>query len=374
MAVLSRCHDSCMAPTAVLPLATMQWLMSMRVYRTKTVCIMLALLAGLSGEACLPGRAAEPTAVQFALDRPIDAVAAPFVMAQAAGLFSAEGLNVATSIASGGQDAIARVAAGGSDVALVDINALIRHRDKEKPEAQPKAVFILLNRAGYSIIARRSRGIQSLGDLSGKSLGVVEGDPAAKFWPAVARRNGLKPAAVKQSPISPAVREPMLSAGQVDAVTGSSFLSAINLKDRGVPADDLVLLRLVDYGSEAYGYSLIVNSAFAAAKPEAVKAFIRATIAGLQLTARDPDRAIEQVIGRMDGGLRELEVERLRVVLRDNIMTPEVRRNGLGGIDPARFDRSIEQLAEDFKFHKRPAAADVFDGSFLPPLDGRLIN
>ena len=56
------------------------------------------------------------------------------------------------------------------------------------------------------------------------------------------------------------------------------------------------------------------------------------------------------------------------------ILTPEVRRNGLGGIDPARFDKSIEQIAEDFKFHKRPTAADIFDDSFLPPLNGRLIN
>ena len=60
--------------------------------------------------------------------------------------------------------------------------------------------------------------------------------------------------------------------------------------------------------------------------------------------------------------------------MRDNILTAEVRRNGLGGIDAARFERSIDQIAEDFKFRKRPAAADIFDGSFLPPLNGRLIN
>jgi NitT/TauT family transport system substrate-binding protein len=166
----------------------------------------------------------------------------------------------------------------------------------------------------------------------------------------------------------------MLSAGQVDAVTGSSYLSAINLKDRGVPADDLVLLKFSDYGSQVYGLAIIVNPAFAAAKPEAVKGFVRAVIGGLNLTIKDPARAIEQVVSRMDGGSRDLEMERWRVMLRDNILNAEVRRNGLGGIDPARFDKSIEQIADDFKFHKRPTAADIFDGSFLPPLNGRLIN
>jgi NitT/TauT family transport system substrate-binding protein len=346
----------------------------MRADRIKTFRIVLALLAGLVG-ACPSARAADPVPVQFTLDRPIDAIAAPFLMAQGAGLFSAEGLGVTISTAPGANEAIARVASGASDLALVDINALLRQRDKDKTDgASPKAVFMLFNRAGYAIIARKSRGIQTLVDLNGKNLGVVEGDPAAKFWPAVARLNGIKLSAVKQAAISPAVREPMLSAGQVDAVTGSSFLSGINLRDRGVPADDLVLLKLADYGSEAYGYALIVNPAFAAAKPEAVKAFLRAVIGGIQLASKETTLAVDQVVGAMDGGVRELELERLRAILRDNILTAEVRRNGLGGIDAARFEKSIEQMAEDFKFQKRPAAADVFDGSFLPPLNGRLIN
>jgi NitT/TauT family transport system substrate-binding protein len=61
-------------------------------------------------------------------------------------------------------------------------------------------------------------------------------------------------------------------------------------------------------------------------------------------------------------------------VLHDNILTSEVKHNGIGGIDPARLERSIDQIAEDFKFRKRPSAADIFDDTFLPPLDGRLIN
>ncbi|HKU09071.1 MAG TPA: ABC transporter substrate-binding protein [Bradyrhizobium sp.] len=347
----------------------------MRVNRTNTIRFILALMTGLWGGVCPDARAADPVAVTFTLDRPIDAVAAPFVMAQANGLYSAQGLSVTTNAAASAQEAIARVTSGASELALVDINVLVRLRDKEKPDApQVKAVFVLFNEAGYSIIARKSRGIRTMADLAGKSLGIVEHDPAAKFWPAVVKQNGIKLPTIKQSIISPAVREPMLSAGQVDAVTGSSFLSAINLKDRGVPADDVVLLRFADYGSEAYGYAIIANPAFAAAKPEAVKGFIRATIGGLNRVVKEPARAIEQVVSRMDSGSRDLEMERLRTILRENILTSEVRRNGLGGIDTARFEKSIEQMAEDFKFQKRPAAADVFDGSFLPPLNGRLIN
>ncbi|WP_291864876.1 ABC transporter substrate-binding protein [Bradyrhizobium sp.] len=314
-----------------------------------------------------------PVAIQFSLDRPIDASAAPFVLAATRGLFTSEGLAVNTNIANGSPDGIARVAAGSSDIALVDINELIRFRDK--PGTPPiKAVFVLFNKAPYAIIARKSRGVRLLSDLEGKTLGVTEGDLSIRLWPALARQNGIKAASVKQSRISAAVREPMLSAGQVDAVTGFSYLSGVNLRDRGIPADDLAVLRYADYGCEAYGFALIVNPAFAAARPGSVKGFLRAVMAGTQLAIQEPERAADEVVSRMDDGSRDLELERLRAVIRDNILTSEVKRNGLGGIDPARFDRSVDQIAEDFKFQKRPATADIFDDSFLPARGGRAID
>jgi NitT/TauT family transport system substrate-binding protein len=354
--------------------------LSMRVNRIISARWFLASLTALLvlasfglGESRAADDVRPPVAIQFSLDRQIDASVAPFVMASASGSFGSEGLAVTTNIASGSADAMARVAAGTSDFALVDINALIRFRDR--PHAPPiKAVFVLFNQSPYAIIARKNRGIHALSDIEGKNLGVAEGDLSIRLWPALARQNGIKIASVKQNSISAAVREPMLSAGQVDAVTGFSYLSAVNLRDRGVPADDLAVFRYADYGCEAYGVAVIVNPAFAAAKPEAVKGFLRAVIAGTQMAIKEPARAVDEVVSRMDGGSRDLELDRLHTVIRDNILTGEVRRNGIGGIDPARLERSIDQIAEDFKFQKRPSAADIFDDAFLPPLNGRLIN
>lgn len=352
---------------------------AMRAISTNAVRCLLTLLLGLLGlgsgavECGAAGETRPPVAIQFSLDRPIDASAAPFVMAASRGLFGSEGLTVNTNIASGSVDGIARVAAGTTDLALVDINELIRFRDK--PGApQIKAVFVLFNKAPYAIIARKSRGIRALSDIEGKTLGVPEGDLSIRLWPALARQNGINTAGVKQSKISAAVREPMLSAGQVDAVTGFSYLSGVNLRDRGIPADDLAVLRYADYGGEAYGFALIVNPAFAATRPEAVKGFLRAVMAGIHLAVKDPTRAAEEVVSRMDGGSRDLELERLHAAIRDNILTTDVRRNGIGGIDPVRFERSVDQIAEDFKFQKRPQAADIFDDSFLPAPGDRVIN
>ena len=349
----------------------------MRPARSNPFRCFLAALAGLAllvsgGQ----GRAAENAAlasVQLAFDRPLDASMAPFMLAASRGLFGAEHLAVSFRFVDGSREAIARVAAGDSEFALADINELIRFRGRG--DAPPvKAVLMLFNQAPYAIVARKSRGIHALADLEGKTLGVADSDLTFRLWQALAKANGIKPSAVKVYKMSAAVREPILSAGQVDAVDGFSYLSAVNLRDRGVPASDLVVLRYADYGCAAYGFAVIVNPDFASRNPEAVRGLVRAVIAGTNLAIKDPERAVDEVVAHMDGGDRDLELERLRSVIAENILTGEVRRDGLGGIDPARFARAIDQVGEDFKFHKKPDVSDIFDDSFLPPAASRLIN
>ncbi|WP_439365601.1 ABC transporter substrate-binding protein [Bradyrhizobium sp. DASA03005] len=346
-------------------------------FKTIALQCLLALaipFAALSVPKAIAAESGAPsTAIHFTFDRPIDASMAPFFLAAKDGRFGAERLNVSFNSASGSPEALARLAKGDSELALVDINELIRFRDKD--DAAPvRAVFVLFDRAPYAIVARRSRGVRVLPDLDGKTVGVADGDLSMRLWPALAQQNDIKASHVKFHKIGAAVREPILSAGQVDAVAGFSYLSAVNLRDRGVPEADLVVLRYADYGCEAYGFAVVANTAFAALKPDAVKGFVRALIAGIKATAREPARAAEEAASRIDDGDRNLELERLRAVLADNILTEEVKRNGVGGIDPARLERSIDQIAQDFKFRKRPAFRDVFDDQFLPPLAERLIN
>ena len=56
------------------------------------------------------------------------------------------------------------------------------------------------------------------------------------------------------------VREPMLASGEVDAITGFSFSSYINLKDRGVPANDITVLLIADFGISEVGINVTLIS------------------------------------------------------------------------------------------------------------------
>jgi NitT/TauT family transport system substrate-binding protein len=309
---------------------------------------------------------AKLTPIRLMLDGRIEGPDAPFFLAIDRGYYKAEGLDVTIETAATPVDPINRVAEGAVDMARADINTLIKLRDV-KPATPVKAVFIVYDRPAYAIIARKSRGIAKPKDLEGKKLGAPLASPTVAQWPIFARTAGIDGSKVTIEPIGLAVRDPMLAAGQVDAVAGFSFSTYIDLKERGVPPDDLKVLLMADYGVHLYGSVIMVNTKFADENPDAVKGFLRAYVRALRDTVRDPARAVEAVLRRDDTGTKEVELERLRMAIRENILTPAVKANGYGAVDPARLEAAIDQLAWTHNFKAKGKAAEAFDPAFLPP-------
>jgi NitT/TauT family transport system substrate-binding protein len=205
-------------------------------------------------------------------------------------------------------------------------------------------------------------------------LGAPPDDSTFAQWKIFARTTNIDESKVIIENIGLPVRAPMLAAGQVDAATGLSFNTYVNLKDLGVPADDITLMLMSDYGVVLYGETIFVSKKFADANPELVKAFLRAFTKGLKDTVANSSRAIESVVKRDDALRKDLELERLKIAIRDNILTPEVKAAGYGGIDLERLDKAIDQIMITYEFREKPKAADIFDSSFLPPLAQRKTN
>lgn len=332
-------------------------------------CLCLAALA--SGTAVSPAHAL--TGLRFSLDRRVDGAATPFLLAASRGLFRNEGLAVETDAAVNSQEAIERVASGARDMALADFGALLRYR--ARPDAAPvKAVYVYMNRTGYAIVARKSRGIATLGDLAGKTLGATDGDLNLLAWPSLAKANGVDPTKIAIEKIGVAVREPMLIAGQIDAATSLAITAPVNLRDRGIPASDMVLFRYADLGSALYGHVVIVNPAFATNQADAVRGYLRALTQAIKATVKEPARALDEVLPQIENAGRDVELERLRVTLRDHVATDDVKRNGLGAVTEERFLASVDEIAATVKFTKPPALGDIIDDAFLPPPPLRKLN
>ncbi|MEQ8816429.1 MAG: ABC transporter substrate-binding protein [Thalassobaculum sp.] len=338
-----------------------------RIGAALTAVVTLGVMTLASG-----GTAVAETAVKFALDWKFEGPSAPYFVAIDKGYYKAEGLDVTVDTGPGSVAGIGRVAAGTYPLGFFDINSLVKFRD-QNPDKAVKAVLMVYDRPPFAIVTTAKTGITKPKDLEGRILGAPAPDGAYAQWKAFVKENGIDASKVTIENVGFPVREPMLASGQVDAITGFSFSSYFNLQLKGVEPADIKVMLMADYGLVLYGNAVMVNPDFAAANPEVVAKFVRATIKGVQDTVKDPETAIDSVMKRNETADRAIELARLKMALKDNIATPWVLANGFGGVDPARLAASIDQIAVTYDFKARPKAEDVFTSEYLPPAGERML-
>jgi len=330
--------------------------------RTKFLGV-LATAAFIVGAA---DQARAQTAIKFALDWKFEGPSAPYFVAIDKGFYKAEGLDVTIDSGPGSVAGIARVAAGTYPIGFFDINSLVKFRD-QNPDKAVKAVMMVYDRPPFSVVTLKRTGITKPKDLEGKVLGAPAADGAFAQWKAFVKENGIDDSKVKIENVGFPVREPMLAEGKVDAITGFSFSSYFNLMQKGIKPEDIQVLLMADHGLVLYGNAIMVNPDYAKANPKAVAGFVRATIKGVIETAKDPEAAIKSVMKRNETGDEKIELERLKMSLRDNFVTPWVKANGVGDVDMARLAKSIDQIAVTYEFKNRPKPEDMFTSEYLPP-------
>jgi NitT/TauT family transport system substrate-binding protein len=56
------------------------------------------------------------------------------------------------------------------------------------------------------------------------------------------------------------------------------------------------------------------------------------------------------------------------------IITDHVRKTGFGDVDPERLRKVIGIIAKAYNLPRQPSVEEVFDASFLPPQQERMIK
>jgi NitT/TauT family transport system substrate-binding protein len=313
------------------------------------------------------------TPIRFTLDWKFEGPAAGFFLAIDKGYFKDEGLDVTIDTGNGSVEAIPRVATGAYQMGFGDINSLIKFLD-EDPAQKIKAVMMVYDKPVFSIVGRKSLGItEDPKSVEGKKLGAPPPDGAFAQWAAFKEAADIDDSAITIENIGFPVREPMLAKGEVDAVFGFAFSVILNLKAQGVPDDDIATILFADHGLGLYGNSVLVNEDFAEANPDAVKGFLKALAKGFADAVADPEAGVAAVLARNETLDPAIELERLDMANAMNIKTPYVVENGFGGIEEARLTASIETLKTSMGLKGAVTAADVFDSSYLPAKEERML-
>jgi NitT/TauT family transport system substrate-binding protein len=194
-------------------------------------------------------------------------------------------------------------------------------------------------------------------------------DAGRKAWPIFAKANGI--GNVAWTAMDPPLRETMLVRGDIDAITGFSFTSLLNLEARGVKADDVVVLPYPQFGVKLYGNAVIVSQAFLKKNPEAVKAFLRAFAKGMKDVVADPAAAVATVKAR-DGIVNEaLELRRLKLALDATVLTADARAEGFGVVLAPRLSLMASQVSDAFGTKERVNPAAVWADGYLPDAAAR---
>ena len=311
------------------------------------------------------GAAQAATPVKFQLDWRFEGPSAMFLVPAAKGYFKDAGLDVTVDSGNGSGAAVTRVASGTYDMGFADLAALMEfHANNPDAPNKPVAVMMVYNNTPASVMALKKSGIKTPADLSGKKLGAPVFDAGRRAFPIFQQANNVTN--VQWTAMDPPLRETMLVRGDVDAITGFTFTSLLNIEARGVPPADVTVMAYPDFGVKLYGNAIIASPKMIKENPEAIKAFLAAFAKGAKEVIADPAKAIEAVKAR-DGIINtQLEVRRLQLAIDTVINSPSAREEGFGQVKAPRLALMASQVSDAFKTKSRVKADQVWDGSFLP--------
>ena len=311
------------------------------------------------------GVAHAQTAIKFQLDWRFEGPAALFLQSAAKGYYKAAGLDVTIDAGNGSGGTVTRVASGTYDMGFADMAALMEfHANNPDAPNKPVAVMMVYNNTPAAVLALKKSGIAKPADLNGKKLGAPVFDAGRKAFPIFQKANGI--GNVAWTSMDPPLRETMLVRGDIDAITGFSFTSLLNLEARGVKAEDVVILPYADNGVKLYGNVVIASPKLIKENPAAVKAFLGAFAKGAKEVMANPAATIGTVKER-DGIINvALETRRLQLAVDSVVASPDARKEGFGQINPGRMSLMASQVSDAYATKNRVDPNVVWNGSMLP--------
>jgi len=287
--------------------------------------LLATALAATALVAC--GGGAEPGAPERAtlvLDFQPNAVHAGIYAALQQGYYRDAGVDVDVQQPSSSSDAPKLLEAGKAQFAILDIHDLAIARERGFDLV---AVVPIVQRPLASVIAGDPDVVRRPRDLEGRTVGVTGLPSDDAVLDSVVSADGGDPAKVHRVTIGfNAVAA--LAAGRVDAATAFWNAEGVTLQRQGVGTRTF---RVDDYGAPRYPELVLVTSrATLNDEPDLVHGVVRATTHGYVVAARDPERALGDLLAE-DPSLEEAD------------QAAELRAlDGAAAFrHPGRFDRAV---------------------------------
>ena len=299
------------------------------------------------------------------------ATQAQFPLAVERGYWKSEGLEVSVDRGSGSATSIQRVVSGTHDIAYSDVGTIVKW-NAENPGRELMIFYIAEDGFPLVAVSLKSKGISKPKDLEGKKLGAPSFDGARQMFPAFAKANGIDQSKIAWSTMDANLREQMLAKGDVDVITGFLTSAVPTLNGLGVKTADLSVMKYDDFNLDGFGNAVFATRDFVDKNPKTVAAFVKGLNRSMKDLISDPKAAIAAIKGRDPLVNIELESERLKLYIKELLLTKHVRENGFSSADIKKMERQIASVIDAFNVKANIPVASVYTEKFLPPKADRI--
>jgi NitT/TauT family transport system substrate-binding protein len=285
---------------------------------------------------------------------------APFYLADQAGYYDDAGLDV-TFQNKIDPDLITLVGQGSVDVGLADGTSVIPAVSQGIPITYVATVY---GKFPSIVFSKASSGIDTPADLKGRKLGIP--GRYGSSWimlQALLSSAGLTPADLEIVEYPDFSQGGAVQQGAVDAATGFVNNEPVVLERNGSPA---TVLRVDDI-TPLPGPGIIVGTKTLGERPDAVNAFVTATLRAMREIRDDPSKGLDAAITAVPelGQQRDLQASILDATI-DTWVGPYQDANGLGAIDHDAWQKSLDYLTTLGLVPNKVTVEQLVDDRFIP--------
>ena len=326
------------------------------------ICRVLAAFA--LGGAALSSNAEAQTQINFRLDWSLYGVHAPFFLAQEKGYFEKEGLKVDIQEGQGSATVMQLIAQGRDQIGLIDYSTMLYGVEQGLPiVAVARVVSDMIG-----VISPADAPIKHPKELVGKVIAYAPSELSGIALAALLAKENVDSKQI--SVLNPAMgaKNALFLQKRADAIPGNVNVQPAQLEAQGAK---VYYFKFSNFGLSMMAQGLAVNKAFLASNPQAVKAFVKATIQGLQDTRNNPKEAVDALVKAHPQQARHHAtlLRQLEVSL-EGLETANTKGKPLGVMDPRDWETMQDVLVKYGGLKKPTPVNEIFTNEYLPPAGG----
>ncbi len=319
------------------------------------------LFAAAGGGAGAAG-AAPVRRVGFLLDITPYGKHAMFYVPLAKGYWRTEGLDVAINHAQGSADCVTKVGAGAATFGFADAGSAVIGRANGVPV---KEIFMIHYKNLECCIGSDEKPIRKPRDMEGKAIGATSGDAPRAVLPVLAKINDLDLARIHLITVEQLSKPAAIFAGRLDGAFDyftayPAYEAAAAQKGRKATH-----FLFADYGLDIYNNGIIATDSTLRADPDLARRFLRGLAKGIAYTVGHPEAATDILLKYQPGLTKTVALAQLRIAI-DHLMVPEVKEHGIGPMDAARMEKTVQVISQSYHLPKPVTTSQIYTNAYAP--------